>query len=73
MRLAIVFLSQAINSIQASSIQKALQNAPRATDEHGEYIFWGTGTGTVSGVSELTICERHDNADDWLLEIQQEC
>ena len=23
-------------------------------------------------MSELTICERHDNADDWLLEVQQE-
>ena len=33
-----------------------------------ENIFcWGAGTGTVNGVSELTICKRHDNADDWLL------
>ena len=23
-------------------------------------------------MSELTICERHENADDWLLEVQQE-
>ena len=23
-------------------------------------------------MNELTICERHENADDWLLEVQQE-
>lgn len=23
-------------------------------------------------MNELTICERHDNIDDWLLEVQQE-
>ena len=32
----------------------------------------GDGAGTVQGLTELTICERHDNADDWLLEVQQE-
>ena len=26
----------------------------------------------MNGVSELTICERHDNADEWLLEVQHE-
>ena len=61
-----------INAIPASFIQKAREYAPGATDEHGEYIFWGHGIGTVMGVSELTFCERHDNADDWLLEVQQQ-
>ena len=61
-----------INGIPASFIQKAREYAPGATDEHGEYLFWGSGPGTVHGVSELTICERHDNADEWLLEVQEE-
>ena len=53
-----------INAIPASFLQKTREYAPGATDEHGEYIFWGSGIGTVTGVSELTFCERHDNADD---------
>ena len=61
-----------INGIPVSFIQKAREYAPGATDEHGEYLFWGSGPGTVHGVSELTICERHDNADEWLLEVQEE-
>ena len=61
-----------INAIPTSFIHKARQYAPGATDEHGEYIFWGSGAGTVTGVSELTICERHDNADEWLLKVQDE-
>ena len=34
-----------INAIPVSFIQKARQYAPGATDEHGEYIFWGMGQG----------------------------
>lgn len=60
-----------INKIPSSFIQKAHECASGSTDEHGNYIFWGRDIGTMNGVSELTICERHENADDWLLEVQQ--
>ena len=58
-----------LNAIPISFIQKARKYAPSATQEHGQYIFWGDGEGTVAGVHELTTCERHDR---WLLEVQQE-
>ena len=61
-----------INALPASFISNARKYAPGATDEHGQYIFWGDGPGSVSAMNELTICERHEKTDDWLLEVQAE-
>ena len=52
-----------INDIPTNFIRRTREYAPGSIDEHGEYLFWGNGPGTVHGVSELTICERHDNAE----------
>ena len=61
-----------INVLPASFVCNARKYAPGATDEHGQYLFWSDGPGTVSGVTELTTCERHDKTDEWLLAVQDE-
>ena len=62
-----------IASIPTAFIQKARQYAPGATEEHGQYIFWGDGEGSVQGVTELHECVRVEGEGNaWLLEVQDQ-
>ena len=61
-----------INAIPTYVLSKARQYAPSATEEHGRYRFWGTGPGCVQGIDELTTCNRLEEQDEWLLQVQRE-
>ena len=43
---------------------------PKPDAAHGQGIFWGTGEGSVQGLTELTECVRTE--DPWLLQVQLE-
>ena len=59
-----------IKAIPTSFLRKAIQYAPSTTEEHGQYIFWGPGLGYVQGMDELTTCNRLEEQDEWLLQVQ---
>eukprot|EP00959_Pyramimonas_sp_CCMP1952_P299083 6256135-Pyramimonas_sp.AAC.1 len=63
----------AINSLPTSYLKNARRHAPGATEDHGQYIFWGAGgEGAVQGMTELTECKRAEDQDDWFLAVQDE-
>ena len=62
-----------IAALPSAFIQKARQYAPGGTEEHGQYIFWGRGRGSVQGITELHECHRVEgDGNEWLLELQQQ-
>ena len=63
----------AINAVPTSYLKKARQYAPGATEDHGQHIFWGAGgPGAVQGMTELTVCKRIEDPDEWFLGVQDE-
>ena len=61
-----------INAIPTYFLRKARQYDPNATEEHGQYMFGRTGPGCVQGMDELTTCNRLEEQDEWLLQVQRE-
>ena len=61
-----------INAIPTGFLRNARRYAPSATEDHGQYIFWGSGPGCVQGMDELTTCNRLEEPDEWLLQVQRE-
>ena len=59
-----------LNALPSSWLRRAKQYAPGPTEDHGHHIFWGTGEGSVQGMTELTECMRA--RDPWLLAVQEE-
>ena len=56
-----------LNAIPTSWIRKARQYAPNAEEDHGHHIFWGSGEGSVAGMTELVECWRVEGMDEWFL------
>jgi len=56
--------------IPTEFMKKARVYDARPDVAHGQAIFWGSGEGTVQGVTELTECVRTEDA--WLLQVQNE-
>ena len=56
-----------LNKIPSAWIKKGRKYAPSATDEHGHFLFWGQGEGSVQGVTVLSECKRHEEDDTWLM------
>ena len=61
-----------INAIPTGFLRSARRYAPSATEEHGQYIFGGSGPGCVQGMDELITCNRLEEQDEWLLQVQRE-
>ena len=56
--------------IPTEYILKGRKYDPKPDIAHGQAIFWGAGTGSVQGITELTECVRTE--DTWLLQVQEE-
>ncbi len=59
-----------LSSIPCEFIRKGRKFDPKPDVAHGQWILWGSGEGTVQGMTELTECVRTE--DPWLLQVQDE-
>jgi hypothetical protein len=59
-----------LGSIPGEYLRRGRQFDPKPDIAHGQSILWGSGEGSVQGMTELTECVRTE--DEWLLQVQSE-
>jgi hypothetical protein len=59
-----------LGSIPGEYLRRGRQFDPKPDIAHGQAILWGSGKGSVQGMTELTDCVRTE--DEWLLQVQNE-
>jgi hypothetical protein len=59
-----------LGAIPCEYMRKGCKYDPKPDISHGQAILWGSGEGSVQGMTELTECVRTQDA--WLLQVQDE-
>ena len=59
-----------LGSIPGEYLRRGRKFDPKPDIAHGQAILWGSGEGSVQGMTELTECIR--TSDAWLLQVQEE-